>query len=100
MLDLDAVMRHMRRRADERDFRTTVSGGRRERETHLAARVVADESHRIDRLAGASNGHHDTSPPEVVTGTHGVRPSNEGRLRARPSPRSGVAAGPGSTFRL
>ena len=54
---------------DQGDVGAPVGRGRGEREAHAAARAVADEAHRVDRLAGAAGGdQHPQAVPAPARG--------------------------------
>ena len=50
---------------DDRHPRAAIEGGLGDRRAHLAGRAVADEAHRVDRLAGAAGGDDDVAAGEV-----------------------------------
>ena len=51
---------------DQRDLGAALGGDARHRVTLLARAAVADEPHRVDRLAGAAGGHQELAAGEVV----------------------------------
>src|SRR2546427_219789 len=70
---LDAVAGRMSGGRHQDDARAAISRRRGEGEAHLAARVVADEANRVDRLARAAGRDDDAASGQVVARTHSVR---------------------------
>ena len=93
VLLLDPVMDRVRGGGDQRDASASVGGRGRKREAHLAAGVVADEAHGVDRLTRPARGDHDAPPRVVVTRPDGVHHRREDRLRACEPASTRVAAG-------
>src|SRR2546430_17452556 len=71
------------RGGDQSHLRPTVCRGGGKRESHLAARVVADETDRIDRLARGPRPGRVAGAPPSVTPNGWVGPLALGSRRAR-----------------
>ena len=83
----------MRRGGDQRDPGSPLGGGGRQRVAHLAAGVVADEAHGVDRLPSASGRNHHCASGQVVAPAGRLGQCVKQALARGQTSGSGVAAG-------
>ena len=90
----------MVRGRDQGHLGAAIGGRRGEGEPHLAARIIADEPHRVDRLPRAACGDHHAATRQVVAGTNAVHHRVEDRRRAGQPPGALVSAREVTRLRL